>query len=133
GKARIVREGTDATVVTWGSGVHRSVTAASKLEEAGASIEVLDVRTIVPLDEEAILASVRKTGRVGVAHEAIPPGGFGGEIAARIADGAFEHLDAPVKRVTALDSFCPFAPSLEQAVLPSAEQVEQALRELLAY
>jgi 2-oxoisovalerate dehydrogenase E1 component len=134
GKAKIVREGTDATIVTWGSTVHRSLTAASRLaEESGVSIEVLDVRTIVPLDDEAILASARKTGRVLVAHEAIRTAGFGGEIAARIADSAFSWLDAPVKRVAALDSFCPFAPSLENAVLPSADDVERAMRELLAY
>jgi len=133
GKARIVREGTDMTVVTWGSGVNRAVTAASRLAEAGVSVEVLDVRTIVPLDEERIFESVKKTGRVLVVHEAIRTVGFGGEIAARIADAAFEYLDAPVKRVTALDSFCPFAPTLESAVLPSVEDVEAALRELSAY
>lgn len=133
GKARIAREGTDATIVTWGSTVSRALTAAARLEEEGASVEVVDIRTIVPLDEETILASARKTGRVLVAHEAILTVGFGGEIAARVADGAFAHLDAPVKRVAALDTFCPFAPSLESAVLPSADDVTAALRDLLAY
>jgi 2-oxoisovalerate dehydrogenase E1 component len=133
GKARIAREGTDATIVTWGSTVSRSLTAAARLEEEGASVEVVDIRTIVPLDEETILASARKTGRVLVAHEAILTVGFGGEIAARVADGAFAYLDAPVKRIAALDTFCPFAPSLESAVLPSADDVTNALRDLLAY
>jgi 2-oxoisovalerate dehydrogenase E1 component len=133
GRARVVREGTDATVVAWGSTVHRSLGAAARLAEAGHSVEVLDLRTIVPLDEEAILASARKTGRVLVAHEAILTAGFGGEVAARVADAAFGWLDAPVKRVAALDTFCPFAPALENAVLPSTEQIEQALRELLAF
>ena len=133
GCAKVVREGTDATVIAWGSTVHRSVTAAARLSQEGRSVEIVDIRTIMPLDEETILASVRKTGRVLVAHEAILTGGFGGEIAARVADAAFSYLDAPVRRVAALDSFCPFAPSLESAVLPSVEQVEQALRELLSY
>jgi 2-oxoisovalerate dehydrogenase E1 component len=133
GKARIAREGTDATVITWGSTVSRALTAAARLEEEGASVEVVDIRTIVPLDVETILASARKTGRVLVAHEAIMTVGFGGEIAARVADGAFAHLDAPVKRIAALDTFCPFAPSLESAVLPSADDVTAALRDLLAY
>ena len=133
GRAKVAREGTGATVVAWGSTVHRSLTAAARLAESGHSIEVIDIRTIVPLDEETILASARKTGRVLVAHEAILTGGFGGEIAARVADAAFDYLDAPVKRVAALDTFCPFAPTLENAVLPSIEQIEQSLRELLAY
>ncbi len=133
GKARVVREGSDATVIAWGSTVHRSLGAAARLAEAGHSVEVLDLRTIVPLDEEAILASARKTGRVLVAHEAILTAGFGGEVAARVADAAFGWLDAPVKRVAAMDTFCPFAPALENAVLPSTEQIEQALRELLAF
>lgn len=133
GKGRIVREGTDATIITWGSTVHRSVTAASRLAESGVSVEVIDLRTIVPLDEEIILESARKTGRVLVAHEAISIGGFGGEISARIAEKAFGHLDAPIRRVAAIDSFCPFAPSLENAALPSADDVEKVLRELVAY
>jgi len=133
GKARIAREGTDASIITWGSTVSRALTAAARLEEEGVSVEVVDIRTIVPLDEETILASARKTGRVLVAHEAIMTVGFGGEIASRVADKAFSHLDAPVKRIAALDTFCPFAPSLESAVLPSADDVTAALRDLLAY
>ena len=134
GRARVERAGTDVTVVTWGSGVYRAVQAAKRLEdEAGASIEVLDLRTLMPFDMEAVLASVKRTSKVLVLHEAPLTGGFGGEIAARIADEAFEYLDAPVKRIGAFDSFVPFAPSLEAAVLPAAEQVSQALLELLRF
>ena len=134
GRARVVQEGRDATVVTWGSGVHRASQAAKRLaDERGASVEILDLRTLVPLDMAAVVASVRKTSRVLVAHEAPLFGGLGGEIAARIADEAFEFLDAPVKRLGALDSFVPFAGNLEALVLPSVEGLEAALRELLAY
>ncbi|HZM15784.1 MAG TPA: thiamine pyrophosphate-dependent enzyme [Candidatus Krumholzibacteria bacterium] len=134
GRARVERAGADVTVVTWGSGVYRAVQAAKRLEdEAGASVEVLDLRTLMPFDMEAVLASVKRTSKVLVLHEAALTGGFGGEIAARIADEAFEYLDAPVKRIGALDSFVPFAPSLETAVLPAAEQVAQALLELLRF
>jgi 2-oxoisovalerate dehydrogenase E1 component len=133
GRARIAREGRDITVVTWGSGVHRALTAAGRVEASGISVEVIDLRTIVPLDEETVMASVRRTGRALVVHEAIRTGGFGGEVAARIADEAFDYLDAPVRRVAALDSFCPFAPSLEAAVLPSTEDIELEIRSLAAY
>ncbi len=134
GSARIERAGTDATVVTWGSGVYRAVQAAKRLEdEQGAAVEVIDLRTLVPLDMQSVLDSVRRTSRVLVLHEAPLLGGMGGEIAARIADEAFEFLDAPVKRIGARDSFAPFAPSLETAVLPAAEQVTAALLELLRY
>jgi 2-oxoisovalerate dehydrogenase E1 component len=134
GRARIVQPGRDATVVTWGSGVHRAVTAAKKLEEGrGAAIEVVDVRTILPLDIDTIVQSVRRTSRVLVLHEAPLFGGLGGEVAARIADAAFESLDAPVKRMGALDTFVPFAGNLEAAVLPSVEGVHAALVELLDY
>jgi 2-oxoisovalerate dehydrogenase E1 component len=134
GRARIVQPGTDATVVTYGSGVHRAVTAAKKLADAhGAAIEVIDLRTLVPLDVETIIASVRRTSKVLVLHEAPLFGGLGGEIAATIADEAFEWLDAPVKRIGALDTFVPFAGNLEAAVLPSVEDVERGLTELLGY
>jgi len=134
GRARVVQEGRDATVVTWGSGVHRATQAAQRLaDERGASVEILDLRTLVPLDMAAVVASVRKTARVLVAHEAPLFGGLGGEIAARIADEAFEFLDAPVKRLGALDSFVPFAGNLEALVLPSVDGLEAALRALLDY
>jgi 2-oxoisovalerate dehydrogenase E1 component len=134
GRARVVQPGTDVTVVTWGSGVHRAVTAAKKLQdERGATIEVLDMRTLVPLDVESIVASVRRTSKVLVLHEAPVFGGLGGEVAARIADEAFEWLDAPVKRLGALDTFVPFAGNLEAAVLPSVDDVQAALVGLLDY
>jgi 2-oxoisovalerate dehydrogenase E1 component len=134
GRARVVQAGTDVTVVTWGSGVYRATQAAGTLrDERGAAVEILDLRTLVPLDMETIVDSVRRTSKVLVLHEAVLFGGLGGEIAARIADEAFEHLDAPVKRLGALDSFVPFAGSLEAAVLPSTEDVHAALVELLDY
>ena len=134
GSARIERPGSDVTVVTWGSGVVRAVQAAKRLEdEQGASVEVLDLRTLLPLDMETVVASVKRTSRVLVLHEAALFGGLGGEIAARIADEAFEYLDAPVKRLGARDSFVPFAPSLEAAVLPSAEDVTRILVDLLRF
>lgn len=134
GRARVVQEGTDVTVVTWGSGVHRAAQAARKLaEERGAAVEIVDLRTLVPLDMETVLASVRRTSKALVLHEAPLFGGLGGEIAARIADEAFEHLDAPVKRLGALDTFVPFAGNLEAVVLPSVEDVHAALQGLLEY
>ncbi len=130
GKARIARPGTDLTAITWGSGVVRCERAAAELEKDGFSVEVIDLRTLVPLDEEAVFASVRKTGKAIVVHEANLTGGFGGEIAARIADRCFADLDAPVRRVAAKDCFPPYAPSLEAAILPSQEDVTNAVREL---
>ena len=134
GRARLVQPGTDATVVTWGSSVHRAQQAAKRLQdERGAAIEILDLRTLVPLDVDAIVASVRRTAKVLVLHEDAVFGGLGGEIVARIADLAFEYLDAPVKRVGALDTFVPFAGSLEAAVLPGVEDAQAALQQLLDY
>lgn len=133
GEARIVREGRDASIITYGSMVHESLAAAEELEKDGASVEVVDIRTLIPFDEATVLASVKKTGRVLVAHEATLTGGFGGEIAARIADKAFEYLDAPVKRVAAFDSPTPFAPTLEKEVLPDKGKILAELRNLLAY
>lgn len=133
GKARVVREGKDVSVIAYSSAVHFALSAADILEKEGVSVEVVDIRTLVPFDEETVLQSVRKTGRVLIAHEASLTGGFGGEIAARIADKAFEYLDAPIKRIGAYDSPTPFAPTLEKAVLPDAEKVLTALREVLSY
>jgi len=133
GKARVAREGTDVTAITWGSGVVRCERASDALREEGVSVEVIDLRTIVPWDVETVLASVRKTGKAIVVHEAIMTGGFGGEVASRIASDAFDHLDGPVRRVAAKDSFVPYAPSLEAFVLPSQEEVTEAIRELAAY
>lgn len=133
GQARVVREGSDVSVITYGSMVHESLAAAEELEKEGVSMEVVDIRTLVPFDEETVLASVRKTNRVVVVHEATLTGGFGGEIAARIADKAFEHLDAPVKRVAAFDSPTPFAPTMEKEVLPDRSTILMEVRGLLAY
>jgi 2-oxoisovalerate dehydrogenase E1 component beta subunit len=133
GQARVVREGRHATVVAYGSAVHMALEAATKLESEGVEIEVVDIRTLVPFDEATVLVSVQKTGRVLVAHEAVLTAGFGGEIAARIADKAFRWLDAPVRRIAAFDSPTPFAPTLEAAVLPNAEKVATALRDLLNF
>jgi len=135
GKARIVRPGTDVTVVAWGRTVHMAQQALGALAAAGSepSAEIVDLRTIVPLDMETVLASVRRTGRVLVAHEAPLFAGMGAEIAAQIADAAFDSLDAPVRRVGARDSFVPFAPNLETAVLPSIEGIAAAVRDLLLY
>jgi 2-oxoisovalerate dehydrogenase E1 component len=130
GKARIAREGRDLTAVTWGSGVIRCVRAAQELEKEGFEVEVIDLRTLAPLDEEAILASVRKTGKALVMHEAPLTGGFGGEIAARIAELCFTELDAPVRRLAAKDCFVPYAPDLESEVLPSQAEVTEAIRSL---
>jgi 2-oxoisovalerate dehydrogenase E1 component len=135
GKAKVVREGSDVTVVAWGRTVHMAVQAIGALQAQGtdASVEILDLRTIVPLDVDAVLRSAKKTGRVLVAHEAPLLAGMGAEIAARIADAAFDSLDAPVRRVAAKDSFVPFAPNLEAYVLPSVEQIAQAIGDLLSY
>ncbi len=130
GRAKVVREGADLTAITYGSGVVRCQRAAAEMEKEGFSVEVLDLRTLVPLDEEALYASVRKTGKAIVVHEAPMTGGFGGEIAARVAQACFEHLDAPVARVAARDVFPPYAPSLEAAILPSQEDVTEAIRAL---
>jgi 2-oxoisovalerate dehydrogenase E1 component len=133
GAARVAREGADVTAVTWGSGVIRCERAAEALREEGIAVEVIDLRTIVPWDRETVLASVRKTGKAIVVHEAIMRGGFGGEVASWIASEAFDDLDGPVRRVAAKDSFVPYAPSLEAHVLPSQEEVTSAIRELARY
>lgn len=134
GKARIVQEGTDLTIVTYGMMVHKSVNVARRLaREEGISIEILDLRTIIPLDIDTILTSVQKTNRVLVVYEDHEFAGFGAEIAAQIADKAFEYLDAPVQRVAGAFTPIPFAEPLENAVLPQDEDILQAARRLLAY
>ncbi|MCH8961984.1 MAG: alpha-ketoacid dehydrogenase subunit beta [Bacteroidetes bacterium] len=134
GKARLHREGTDLTIVTYGMMVHKSMNAARQIaKEDGASIEIIDLRTIVPLDTEAILTSVKKTNRVLVIYEDHEFAGFGAEICAQIADKAFEHLDAPVRRVAGAFTYVPFADPLERAVLPQDEDILQAARAMLAY
>jgi 2-oxoisovalerate dehydrogenase E1 component len=130
----VKRAGEDLTVVTWGMLVHRSLEAARKLEERlGASIEVIDIRTLNPLDKEMILASVRKTGKVIIAHEDTLTGGFGAELAAIIAAEAFDRLDAPVVRVAAKDAPIPYAPSLENVMLPQESDLLKAMERLLSF
>jgi 2-oxoisovalerate dehydrogenase E1 component len=111
GKGRIARAGTDLTIVAWGYTVHLAQEAARQLEAQGKSIEVIDLRSIAPLDEDMIFQSVRKTSRVLVAHEDSLTMGFGAEVAARIAENCFEYLDAPVRRIAAADTFVPLHPT----------------------
>jgi 2-oxoisovalerate dehydrogenase E1 component len=133
GRAARVREGTDVTVVTFGALVQRSLVAARQVEPDGVSAEVLDLRTLAPYDWDAVAASVRKTGKALVVHEDNRSWGYGAEIAARIADELFEYLDAPVRRIGALDTFVAYSPVLEDAILPQPATVAAALRELKRY
>ena len=133
GIASMKRLGTDVTVITYGALVQKSLEAARKMEERGISVEVIDLRTINPLDKETIFSSVKKTGRVLIAHEDTVTGGFGGELAALIAEHCFQYLDAPIKRVAALDAPVPYSPPLENAVLPNEAKILSALEELTAY
>jgi pyruvate/2-oxoglutarate/acetoin dehydrogenase E1 component len=131
GEARLAREGTDLSVITYGGMVHTALEATEDID--GASVEVLDLRTLFPLDREAILATVRKTSKVVLLQEANLSAGVMAEVAAIIADEAWEDLDGPVKRVSAPDVPIPFSPPLERAVLPQVDDVREACRELLAY
>lgn len=133
GRATVFREGCDLSIITYGAMVWVAQEAAELLDKEGVSVEIVDVRTLLPLDEETILDSVRKTSRALVLHEASLTGGVGGEIAARIAEKAFEHLDAPVARVAAPDTPVPFSPPLEEAYLPNAQRVLEKARWLLCY
>ena len=133
GKARTVREGTDITVVTYGATVQRAFTAANQAAEKGISVEVIDLRTLSPWDQEAVYASVRKTNRVIVAYEDSLSWGYGAEIAARIADECFAWLDAPVKRVASTDTFVGYAPQLEDAILPQVETFVKAYEEIVRF
>ncbi len=129
--ARIAREGEDLTVVAYGAMVHTALEATEDLD--GASVEILDLRSLVPLDEEAILASVRKTSKVLIVDEANETCAAGAQVAALVADRAFEDLDGPVRRIATPDVPIPFSPPLEQAVLPQLDDVREACRELLEY
>ncbi len=133
GKARVVREGSDMTVVTWGALVQKSIEAARQLEKEGISVEVIDIRTVQPLDTETIIASIKKTSKVLVAHEDTRYQGFGGEIASHIAEFAFEYLDGPVKRLAGAHTPIPFSPVLEEAALPQTGDILKSLKELAAY
>ncbi|MEO6445886.1 MAG: dehydrogenase E1 component subunit alpha/beta [Gemmatimonadaceae bacterium] len=133
GKAKIVREGTDVTLVTYGATVQRAFAAANQLADEGISVEVIDLRTLSPWDHEMVYDSVKKTSRVIVAYEDSMSWGYGAEIAARIADDCFAWLDAPVKRVASTDTFVGYAPQLEDAILPQIEDFANAYREIMTY
>jgi 2-oxoisovalerate dehydrogenase E1 component beta subunit len=133
GKARVHREGEDVSVITWGAMVYTAAEAAEALERENISTEIVDLRSVQPWDRAAVLESVRKTSKVLVLHEDTHTGGFGAEIAATIAEEAFEDLDAPVRRLAAPDTPIPFSPPLEKAFLPQVEDVAGAVRELAEY
>jgi len=133
GKARTAREGTDVSIITYAATVWKSLEAAEELEKEGVSVEVIDLRSLAPLDDEAILATVKKTNRVLIVHEDTRTGGMAGEITARISEMAFEWLDAPVLRVTAADVPLPYSPPLEDYVLPQTADIVKAVRRLAEY
>jgi 2-oxoisovalerate dehydrogenase E1 component len=133
GKAKKIREGKDLSIITYGALVQRSLVAAKQMEQEGISVEIIDLRSLVPFDWDAIAETVKKTNRVIVAHEDSLSFGYGAEIAARITDELFEYLDAPVKRVGALDTFVAYAPQVEDAILPQVSDVAKAIAELKAY
>jgi 2-oxoisovalerate dehydrogenase E1 component beta subunit len=134
GKARTAREGTDLSIITFGAQTLNALDAAERLEkEDGLNIEVIDLRTLAPLDKEAILATVKKTNRVLILHEASLTGGIGGELSAIIAEEAFEWLDAPIIRVASIDAPVPFAPQMEDYYLPSLDEITEACRKLANY
>lgn len=130
GKAAIAREGKDVSLITWSAMVGKCLQAADKLAADGIEAEVLDLRTIAPLDRQSMLDTIKKTNRAVVVHEAVMTGGFGGEVAAFFADQAFDYLDAPVKRVAAPDTPIPFSPVLEQAFIPQPDSIVNAVKEL---
>jgi 2-oxoisovalerate dehydrogenase E1 component len=133
GKARLVKEGTEVSIITYGAIVHRAEVAAAQLQREGVSVEIIDLRSLSPYDWEAIAASVRKNHRVIVAYEDMLSWGYGAEIAARIAEELFDQLDAPVKRVAAMDSFCAYQPKLEDVILPQVDNLTAAVKQLLQY
>lgn len=133
GKARVARPGRDVTILTYAAMLHVALEAAEAAAKDGIEVEVVDLRTLLPLDEETILESAARTGKVMVLHEATRTGGPGGEIAALVAERAFEYLDAPVMRVAPPDTPVPYSPPLEEFFLPNAEKVGQAIRALAEY
>lgn len=133
GKAKVVREGEDLTIVTYGALVQRSLVAARQAAKDGIDVEVIDLRSLNPYDWAAIERSVKKTNRVIVAHEDSLSWGYGAEISARIASELFDYLDAPVKRIGALDCFVAYAPEVEDAILPQIEDVLKVINEIAAY
>jgi 2-oxoisovalerate dehydrogenase E1 component beta subunit len=133
GKAAIRREGTDLTIISYAAMAHTSMDAATMLAKEGIDAEVIDLRTLMPLDRETILASVKKTNKLLIVHEDTRTGGIAGEIAAVVCESAFDDLDGPIMRVTALDTPVPYSPPLEERYLPNAEKVAAAARELAKY
>jgi pyruvate/2-oxoglutarate/acetoin dehydrogenase E1 component len=131
GKADIKREGEDVTIIAWSKMVVDSLEAADDLEKEGIQAEVVDLRTLNPLDLETILTSVKKTSRVVIVHEACKTGGFGGEVAALIMENAFDYLDAPVERVTGLDTPIPYAEPLYRAVIPNPDWIKKGVKKIL--
>lgn len=132
GEAKVARSGSDVTVVAWGRMANEALDAAEQLSGEGIECEVIDPRTLQPLDTDTIVESVRKTNRAIVVHEAVRFGGLGGEVAAQIQEHAFDHLDAPVQRVAAPFTPVPFSPALEQHYVPSAASIADGIREVLA-
>jgi len=132
-KAKVVREGTDLSIITYGALVQRSLVAAKQAEQEGINVEIIDLRSLVPYDWNAIVETVKKTSRVIVAHEDSQSFGYGAELAARIGDELFEYLDAPVRRVCSLDTFVAYAPQLEDEILPQVADVAKAIKELQSY
>ncbi|HZI49839.1 MAG TPA: transketolase C-terminal domain-containing protein, partial [Pyrinomonadaceae bacterium] len=132
-KARTAREGRDVSIITFGAQVLTALDAAEELEKEGLDVEVMDLRTLAPMDKEAILASVKKTSRALILHEASLTGGIGGEISAIISQEAFEWLDAPVVRLASIDTPVPYSPPLEDYYLPQVKDVLDAARKLAAY
>jgi len=133
GKAAVKREGRHLTIISYAAMLHTSLEAAETLAKEGIECEVIDLRTLLPLDKETILASVKKTNKLLVVHEDTRNGGIAGEIAALVCEGAFEDLDGPVVRVTSLDTPVPYSPPLEERFLPHAEKIVAAARELAKY
>jgi len=133
GKARVVKEGTDVSIITYGAFVHRAEVAAAQLQRDGISAEIVDLRSLSPCDWDGICASVRKTHRVIVAYEDMLSWGYGAELAARIADELFDELDAPVRRIAAMDTFCGYHPHLEDAILPQSDTVIATVKKLMDY
>ena len=132
GKASVVREGTDVTVVALALMVHHTLKACDELAREGLSVELIDPRTVSPLDTETILRSVAKTGRLLIVDEAFAPCGIGAEIAAALADRGFDDLDAPIRRLNGAWTPTPYSPSLEAAVVPTPASIAQAIRDLAA-
>ena len=132
GQAAVVREGADVTVVALAIAVQHTLHAAAALEKEGIAVELIDPRTVAPLDVDTILQSVRKTGRLLIVDEAFAPCGIGAEIAAQVADRGFDELDAPIRRLNGAHTPTPYSPPLEKAVIPNPETIAQAIRDLVA-